>query len=221
MNKAKATLLVILLSALSSITTAKEYGLHFDDTGKIIKPDQHYLWLGVKDEKAGFRDSAFKNFKLAAEYGNYHAMSLVALYFLQDKDYKSAHAWFKLIDLGKIPNREYMETMVKNLEIMLSPEALKTSNKDRAELSETYGSYPAMLRREEWRSRLKFTGTHIRGYIPPFLRINLNSGVSISGANVKKQVENFVYNYEFDFGVGEVVLDEIELIEYDEPEEEK
>jgi hypothetical protein len=213
------TIAALVFLFIASSVSAKEYGLHFDDAGKIIKPDQEYMWRGMDDEKDGFRDSAFKNFKLAAEYGNYHAMSLVALYLMQDKDYKSAHAWFKLIDLGKIPNREYMEGIVKNLEVMMTPDELKKAEELKSELAETYGSYPAMLRRAEWKNNLQFGGTHIKGYIPPFLRIQLNSGMEISGQTLKKQVDNFIYNYEFDFGVGEVTLDEIELIDEGDSEE--
>ncbi len=196
-----------------------DYGLHFDDSGNIIKPDQHYLWLGVDDEKAGARESAFKNFKKAAEYGNYHAMSLVALYKMQDKDYMAAHAWFKMIDLGKIPNKAYVEEIVSNLETLMTPEQLERAEKLKSKLAESYGSYPTMVKREEWRKSLKFTGTHIKGHIPPFLRIQLNSGMVVTGRDVKEQVEKFIYEYEFDFGQGEVTLDEIELIEVDEGEE--
>lgn len=196
-----------------------DYGLHFDDTGKIIKPDQEYLWRGIDDEKDGFRNSAFKNFKRAAEFGNYHAMSLVALYYMQDKDYMSAHAWFKLIDLGKIPNRAYVEEIVANLETLMTSKKLKKAEELKAELSETYGSYPTMLRREEWKNNLRFTGTHLKGHIPPFLRIQLNSGMVVTGHSVKEQVEQFIYEYEFDFGQGEVTLDEIELIEEGEEQQ--
>ncbi len=54
--------LVILLFASS--VSAKDFGLHFDDSGNIVKPDQEFMWRGIDDEKDGFRNSAFKNFKL-------------------------------------------------------------------------------------------------------------------------------------------------------------
>ena len=108
------------------------------------------------------------------------------------------------------------EELIGNLEVMLTAEQLKEAQEMKAELAETYGSYPSMLRREAWKKSLKFTGTHIKGYIPPFLRIRLNSGMEVTGHEVRKQVDNFIYNYEFDFGQGEVTLDEIELIEVDE-----
>ena len=210
------SLVLVWLVLLCSSLHAKEYGLHFDDSGNIIKPDREYLVRGMGDEKDGFRESAMKNFMKAAEFGNYHAMSLVGLYHMQDKNYVAAHAWFNLIDLAQIPNRAYLEELIGNLEVMLTAEQLKEAQEMKAELAETYGSYPSMLRREAWKKSLKFTGTHIKGYIPPFLRIRLNSGMEVTGHEVRKQVDNFIYNYEFDFGQGEVTLDEIELIEVDE-----
>ena len=218
MKKIQVITAVFLLMTLS-FASAREFGLKFDDSGKIIKPDQEYLWRGMDDEKDGFRESAFNNFKRAAEYGNYHAMSVVGLYLMQDKDYPAAHAWFKLIDLGKIPNKEYMEEIVNNLEALMTADQLKQAQTLNAELTETYGSYPAMLKRAAWKDNFKFTGTNIKGYIPPFLRIQLNSGMEVTGANLKKQVDTFIYDYEFDFGVGEVTLDEIELIDEGESEQ--
>ncbi|MCF6300415.1 MAG: hypothetical protein L3J52_04780, partial [Proteobacteria bacterium] len=85
MKKFKIFTSLIILFIASSVS-AKDFGLHFDDSGNIIKPDQEFMWRGMDDEKDGFRNSAFKNFKRAAEFGNYHAMSLVALYLMQDKD---------------------------------------------------------------------------------------------------------------------------------------
>ncbi|WP_223788401.1 hypothetical protein [Marinicella meishanensis] len=206
----------LLLLFVATVGMAKDYGLHFDDRGNIIKPDQHYLWKGIDDEKDGFRQSAFKNFKKAAEFGNFHAMSLVALYYMQDQDYLQAHAWFNLIDLAKIPNRAYIEEIVGNLEQIMSKDQLKNAQEMKGTLAETYGAYPTLLRREEWKKNMKFTGTHIKGYIPNFLRIQLNSGAVVTGSDLKEQMEKFIYEYEFSFGQGEVTLDEIELIEVDE-----
>lgn len=208
--------ITLMLSFIATATLAKDYGLHFDDRGNIIKPDQHYLWKGMDDEKDGFRQAAFKNFKKAAEFGNFHAMSLVALYHMQDQDYLAAHAWFNLIDLSKIPNRAYIEDIVKNLELLMSPEQLKKAQNMKDSLAETYGAYPTLLRREEWKNNMKFTGTHLKGHIPNFLRIQLNSGAVVTGSDLKEQMEQFIYEYEFSLGQGEVTLDEIELIEVDE-----
>jgi hypothetical protein len=208
-------LLFFCLTALINSGYA-EYGLHFDDSGQIIKPDQYHLAKGLKDDKDGFRDSALKHFTQAAEFGNQYAMSLIALYHMQDKDYVSALAWFKLLDLKQIPNSDFLNAIMSNLIKISQPEEIKAAEKLKTQLSETYGHYPTLLRREAWKNSLKFTGTHIKGYIPPFLTIQLNSGMTVTGHEVRRQVDNFIYDYDFSFGQGHVTLDDIEIIDSEE-----
>ncbi len=190
-----------------------KYGLHFDDSGNIIKPDHYYLAKGLKDDKDGFKKSALKHFKQSAEFGNQYAMSLIALYHMQDKDYVSALAWFKLLDLDQIPNSDFLSAIMSNLTKISSPEEIKAAKELKAKLKETYGHYPTLLRREAWKKSLKFTGTRIKGYIPPFLTIQLNSGMIVTGHDVRRQVDNFIYEYDFEFSQGDVSLKELEIIE--------
>jgi len=211
---------ILIVSVIfSSLATAREYGLHFDDNGNMIRPDQVFLAQGMSDDKAGFKASALKNFKKSAEYGNYLSMSLIGLYSMQEKDYVNALAWYKLVSLDKIPNGAYVKQMMDNLEKVMSPQELKKANQLKAELAETYGTYPTLLRREKWKKSLKFTGTHLKGYVPPFLTIQLNSGMVVTGSDVKRQIENFTYNYEFNTGVGEVILDDVEMLDEKESDE--
>jgi hypothetical protein len=102
---------------------------------------------------------------------------------------------------------------MNNLSKISEPEQIKAADELKAELRETYGHYPTLLRREAWKKSLKFTGTHIKGYIPPFLTINLNSGMTVSGHEVRRQVDNFIYEYDFEFSQGDVSLKELEIIE--------
>jgi len=211
-------ILFLSLTTLFGLSHA-EYGLHFNDSGQIIKPDQYYLAQGLKDDKDGFKKDALKHFKKAAEFGNQYAMSLIALYHMQDKDYVSALAWFKLLDLDQIPNSDFLKAIMSNLTKISEPQQIKAAETLKSELKETYGHYPTLLRREDWKKSLQFTGTHIKGYIPPFLTIRLNSGMTVSGHNVRQQVDNFIYDYEFEFGQGNVTLDEIELIESEQEQQ--
>ncbi|MCX7553520.1 hypothetical protein OS175_06485 [Marinicella sp. S1101] len=214
----KKKVITLLMLIIAFNTFAREFGLHFDDQGQIIKPDQEYLWRGLDDEKDGARNSAMKNFKLASEFGNYHAMSLVAYYYMQDKNYPLAHAWFKLIDFDKIPNRELLDNVVKNLQEIMSKDELSRAEALHNELIETYGSYPTLSRRMDWKKNLKFTGTNIKGYIPPFLRFQLNSGIQVTSNDLISQMDEFIFDYEFTVGTGRVTLDEIEVIEIEEQE---
>ncbi len=203
------------LFVLSGLSWA-EYGLHFDDSGNIIKPDQYYLARGLKDDNDGFKKSALKHFKKSAEFGNQYAMSLIALYHMQDKDYVSALAWFKLLDLNQIPNSDFLRAIMNNLTKVSEPEQIQAAETLKSELKETYGHYTTLLRREQWKNNLQFTGTRIKGYIPPFLTIQLNSGMTVTGFDVRRQVDNFIYEYEFEVGQGNVSLEDIELIETEE-----
>ena len=208
----KTSLILVLMLSTWQLC-ARDYGLHFDDNGQIIKPDQALLAQGLDDEKDGFRNSALKNFKQSAEYGNHLAMSLVGFYLMQDKDYVNSLAWYKLVDLSAMPNRAYIEKLIQDLELYLSPQELTKANQIKSELAETYGKHPTLLRREQWKNNLQFTGTHLKGHIPSFLQIQLNSGLVVTGQDVKRQVEDFIYNYEFNLGLGEVTLDDVEVIE--------
>ncbi len=209
-------LLLILLSVFSFTSFSKEYGLHFDDQGNIIKPDQEYFARGLDDEEAGFRKSALKNFKKSAEYGNHLAVSLVGLYNMQDKNYIEALAWYKIVETEKLENGVMIDNIIANLESFLKPKEVEKAEKRKSELLETYGSYATMAKRESWKKSMKFAGTNIKGYIPPMLRIQLNSGMVVTGNKLKKQVDDFIFNYEFNVPNGEVTLDEIEVIESDE-----
>jgi hypothetical protein len=209
-------LLLTFLVTATSISFAKEYGLHFDDSGNIIKPDQEYYARGLDDEKDGFRKSAMKNFMKSAEYGNHLAVSLVGLYHMRDKKYVEALAWYKMVDTEKFENGVMIDEIISNLETILTPEEINKADELKSELLETYGSYATLAKREAWKRNLKFTGTHIKGYIPPFLKIQLNSGMVVTGNKLKKQVDDFIFNYEFNVPNGEVTLDEIEIIETEE-----
>ncbi len=211
----KKLLITLLLASCFSLY-AKEYGLHFDDRGKIIKPDQEYFARGLDDEKDGFRESALKNFMRSAEYGNHLAVSLIGLYHMQDEKYVDALAWYQIVETEKFENGAMIEEMISKLESMMKPSEIKKAKELKSELMEKYGAYPTLAKRESWKSGLKFTGTHIKGYIPPFLRIELNSGMVVTGSNLKKQVDDFIFNYEFNVPNGEVTLDEIQLIETEE-----
>lgn len=211
--KTNKWLLFIMLVSVSAFSYAKEFGLHFDDSGNIIKPDQEYYARGLDDEKDGFRKSAMKNFMKSAEYGNHLAVSLVALYHMQDKKYVDALAWYQMVDTEKFENGVMIDEIITNLETIMKPEEITEAEQLKNELLETYGSYATMAKREAWKKSLQFTGTHIKGYIPPFLRIQLNSGMVVTGNVLKKQVDDFIFNYEFNVPNGEVTLDEIEIIE--------
>ena len=209
MNKYILTLTLLLISTF----TWADYGLHFDDSGEIIRPDEYYLGEALSDDKDGFRDAAITNFKKSAEYGNYVAMTMLGFYHLQNKELVQALAWFEMIDQDKVPNSQQIKDLAGNITSVLTPAEYQQVKNLKAQLAETYGAYPTLVKREQWKKSLKFTGTNLRGYIPPFLRIELNSGVTVSGFEVRNQVNEFIYEYEFGVPTGEVIMNEVEVLE--------
>ncbi len=59
--------------------------LHFNNMGDIVKPDFEHIRLGLVDNKKGKEESALKRFKAAARYGNYYAITLVSVYYINKK----------------------------------------------------------------------------------------------------------------------------------------
>ncbi|MFC3193477.1 hypothetical protein ACFODZ_04370 [Marinicella sediminis] len=208
----KPQLFILLLLILASAVRA-EYGLHFDDNGQIIRPDEYYFAQGVEDREDGFAEAAHSQFLKSAAYGNQLAMSMVGFYHLNNKDLVKAVAWFQLVNPGQVDNSQQITDLIDNISAVLTAEELAMAKKLRAQLAETYGPLPTLVKRESWKKSLKFTGTSLKGYIPPFLRIELNSGISVTGSNLRNQIDGFIYEYEFGVPEGKVTLDDIEIPE--------
>lgn len=206
---------MLLSCAVNAGTPGVEFGLHFDEQGNIIRPDEVFLGRGVKDDKAGYKASAMKNFKISASYGNAYAKYFLGLLYLQQNDYISGHAWLSLLD-KEFKGADKVNRLLPKVTANLSPEQAQKAKGLLAELKENYGEYAALLKREKWRKSHKYTGTHIRGHIPNFLKIEVGNGVTVTGTELKKQIETFVYEYEYQFRLGDVKLQETEYIDEDE-----
>ncbi len=206
------SLLFFLALGANEVAAKVRFGLHFDEYGNVVKPDQEFLVRGLDDDEQGFRQSALNNFKKSAWFGNHYAMSLVGLYHLQDEAYVKSLAWFKIIDLSAVSNKQYIEDMIFKLENYLKKDELDEVKELNAELSEVYSDYQTLLNREKWRKNIRVTGTRIRGHIPSGLTF-LTDGGAVTGFNVRNQIEEFVYEYDFNFSGGDVKLNEVELID--------
>lgn len=212
MKKIFLLLLLVLNGSVFSGTPGIKFGLHFDEKGRIIRPDEVFLGRGLSDEKAGFKDQAMKNFKESATYGNAYAKYFLGLLYLQKNDYLNGFAWLSLLD-GEFKGADKVNSLLPRVKANLSEEQLKRADSMIEELKETYGEYAGLMKREKWRKSHKYTGTHIKGHIPPFLTIDVGNGVTVSGQNIRKQIETFVYEYEYQFRLGEVNLKETEFID--------
>ncbi len=222
-------ILVLVVFALlhfgvEEVSAKVKFGLHFDQDGKLIMPDQEFLARGFNDDEKGFRKSAIKNFKRSASYGNHYAMSIIGLYHLQDEAYIKSLAWFKMVDLSALENRKRVEDVIYKLENYLTKDDLKEVEELKERLTEIYSNHQTRSNREEWLKNLKVTGTRIKGHIPGFLTFNIMrpgqpmdfySTAGVTGYQVRNQIEEFVYEYDFNFSEGDVKLNDVELIDDD------
>ncbi len=211
--------LFVLIFSLSSVNADSR--LHFNKMGDIVKPDFEHIRLGLIDSKKGKDESALKRFKAAARFGNYYAITLISVNHINNKDFINALAWLELIDLNRSEQNELISDTLTLLEKKLSPEEIKQAKQINQELRPVYGHEAAFKYREKWKKRLQFTGTKIRGKVPDNLTIVLEaqgsidgtSSISVTGHEIRAQLDQFVYEYDFDIPIGQVILEPIEEID--------
>ncbi len=210
--------LILLLSFSVTHATSR---LHFNKQGDIVKPDFEQVRLGLKDSKNGHLDSAMAHYKKAARFGNYYAMTLIAVEYIKQKDYVHAKAWLDLIDLNRTQQRDVITDTLNLLEQKLTSAELFESTKIHQNLLQKYSHEATFEYRESWREGLQFTGTKTRGRIPQNLTIVLEaegniektSKMTVTGHEIRAQLEKYVHEYDFDVPFGEVRLPPVEIIE--------
>ena len=204
---------MLMASSLAiSGTPGIKYGLHFDHKGKIIRPDEKFLLRGWEYNEDGYKDEAMKNFKLSATYGNANARYFIALLYLQKQDYLNAHSWMNLLNSDYI-GIEKIKSLLPRVENYLNQEQLVKSELMTQELKTIYGDYAGLLKREKWRKSIKYGGTHIKGHVPHDLTILTNSNVIVTNMDLRNQIKTFVFEYNDQFKLGEVKLNDVEYIE--------
>ncbi|WP_099018252.1 hypothetical protein [Marinicella litoralis] len=189
--------------------------------GDIVKPDFEHIRLGLEDSKKGKDESALKRFKAAARYGNYYAITLISVNYINQKDFVNALAWLKLIDLSRSEQKDLISDTMNLLAKKLSPQQSANANQIHQELVATYGHEAALAYRESWKNRLQFTGSKIRGRVPDNLTIVLEAdgsidrtaSISVTGHEIKAQLDQFVYEYSFDIPLGQVILEPVEMLD--------
>ncbi len=83
---------------------------------------------------------------------------------MQNKDYLSALAWFKLVGLKMIDNDP--DSKRQQLQILSD------------QLKDTYGKLASLGCREHWQKSISFGGTKIKGHIPNNIKIYPSGQVS-------------------------------------------
>ncbi|VAW46598.1 hypothetical protein MNBD_GAMMA02-1826 [hydrothermal vent metagenome] len=164
------------------------------------------LW---KQIKVGTSNDAKWRLKDAAEFGNKHAQYYIGLLHLQEQDQVTGYAWLKLAGKG-ISNNDHL---MASLEEQLSAAELNRANQQFELLKQTYNFQAAIERRAKWRKRLPFGGSHIKGYVPIGWKSQLMNGLMVFDFEVKRDLENFVFDYRYD--EGEVTLKDFETEDAD------
>ena len=92
MNKIIIIVLLCVSNQLYAIkvssgdTVVGDYGLHFSQQGRVIAPDEYYIFHAVKNEKEGYKKIARKHFQKAASYGNTFGIFYTGLLYLQEDE---------------------------------------------------------------------------------------------------------------------------------------
>lgn len=196
--------LTLLFVSAVSIADVK---IVFDDKGEFIPPDLILQARGLDYYSDGYMESAFRNFKDSAKFGNERSKYLLALLNFQNKDWARGYAWLNLLK-GSIENRDLLLNKIKP---MLSDNELEQSERILASLKKEYNDITSYSRRNKWDRSFQGTGTHIRGIRAATLR-----NVSYDfGGYTPKEIREIVYeNYVLEYEPrGQVIMGVITSIE--------
>lgn len=233
------TIIIILLTIFNQNSQANtktndfvvgKFGLHYNKAGEIIKPDEYYFFQAMENTEDGYQESALKNFRKAASYGNTFGTYYTGLLYLQDDDQIKGHAWLTMANTKGFVFKDKISDLLTKLDHQMSHGELDEAKKFHNALKEVYGVEASLKRRLKWSRNFKITGTNISGNLPNFTkvitdlspgyrgRIALNNtsrtNAFIDVQSMKKQFNSFVYEYKNDYRLieGEVQIGDFELI---------
>lgn len=224
--------LLCLLLLVINIKDVSAGELRFDMHGRMLAPDQTYLERGIDSQGRGHNNDAMRYLKKSARFGNPYAQSTIAFIHMKNKDYLEALAWFKLVNLKLIDKNQTIIDLIEELEIKVTKSQRQAFLKLSQQLNKEYGKQAALNHRENWRKSISFGGSKIKGHIPgrvkiyPAGRIEQRgfgeaeifvSAAFVTGETVRLQLKEFIYDYEYKFIRGKVTMEDIEIIEEDQP----
>jgi len=182
--------LFVLFSQLAVAKTKSS--VEFDRESDLIPPDMLLLRKGLEAQEDGFADSAMRYFKKSAAFGNNDAKYFVGMMNIQQKDWAEGYAWLKLVPPGTV---EIDKTMPQ-IESLLKDNERKSGMKKYERLAKKYNAAEELKYREEWASNIEVTGTRQKGLSAMRgVTIQTQYGRVITGAELKRMVEEFVYDY--------------------------
>lgn len=187
-------IMTILLLTLT-VSAIAEIGLQFNLHGEFIPPDMVLQARGLEQYEGGYIDSATKNFKKSAKFGNDRSKYLLALLNFQNKNWVTGYAWLGLIS----ESMENKDGLMQKVGTLLTTEELALSVQMLEQLKKEYNDTSSFKRRNKWERSLKGSGTHISGIDAMSLRgVTTQYGdtsIPVTSYELKKQVETYVYEY--------------------------
>lgn len=204
----------IFLILLTSFTVHSEIGLHFDITGTLINPDDYLLKDAIKNDKKGFHDAARSLYKRSAKFGNKKAKYLIAMRYFQNKDFANGYAWLRLIKGNFLDVKPFKS----KIEPLLTESELQQSDETYQILKDEYSDNAAFARREKWEKSIKITGSHLKGIRAATSNVRIyydDSGNSVTGNSLARDVYKFKYEYEYEEAETDIKMGEIITIDED------
>ena len=182
--------LFVLFSQMAVAKTKSS--VEFDRESDLIPPDMLLLRKGLEAQEDGFRDSAMRYFKKAAAFGNNDAKYFVGMMNIQEKDWAEGYAWLKLVPAGTVD----IDTTMPQIESLIKDGERKSAMKKHEKLAKKYSPEEELRYREEWANNIEVTGTRQKGLnAMRGVTVQTQYGRVITGAELKRMVEEFVYDY--------------------------
>ena len=223
----------------SNTTEAQKFDIH----GKLKTPDLVALNMGLKLEEDGYTDSALEHFIQSAKFGNNDAKYIVAMYHFSNKNWPEGYAWLHLMNAVSEEQKE----QISAIQQLISDDEKKQAAVLYQSLKKEYSPLSNLMYRKRWassgdrtsRRSIKSPIRSVNSYGPTMvasfslvdrsprqlgeefivettLSAAADPATIIPTEKLSNQIEEYIF--EFENNVGNVVLDDLELVE---PEDEK
>ena len=201
-----------------------KFGLYFYKSGEMIKPDEYYFFEAIENTEKGLKESALKNFRKAASYGNTFGTYYTGLMYLQDENRMKGYAWLTMANVKGFIFKDKIDELLWKLDNQMSEGELNQAKQYNEELNSVYGVKATFERRLKWSRNFRLAGTRIKGHVPTGIQVQTDHfdqskggliNPKVTSLYMKKQIKEFVYEYPMDYRLehGNVILNEFKLIE--------
>ena len=220
-------ILITLLLCISATAWAGKFNQH----GKLITPDMVAMQQGLKQQKDGYIESALKHYNHAARFGNNDAKYIIAMYHISNKNWSRGYAWFNLMTDASDEQKQN----IASIQGLITDQEKQEAAKIYKNLKALYSPLANLEHRQAWasdgtittRARVKSPIRSVNSYSPSRTITMTRSGPegvivtnvaasvdptsAIPGEHLYQQINDYVF--ELENQVGNVLLEDLELIE--------